>query len=342
MKTLVRPILTILFLAAFSAGAQGFFMGGRGSAPSVNLPTPTAYFGFESNALDHTGANHFTTNGGTMAFTAGRRGRAASFSQAAGVWLTGAPGLSTNAGRFEWAMWFQANPGSVGGGDVLGWWRTNFFAEQFRVILSDDQAGVTTPAGMWFDSLGYNAVRVRMLSGPATWRVGQYATKVVVTGGSLEGAYTDDRTNFGFSTYLSIGTGQTLDTVTGTVRTTIASDTNNLVAAYDAIPMPTNAYSRATQSYVADGWNLLTFAYTSNAVQVILNNQLTNGYALGAPIANFTNHVQVARSLVSGLIATFALDELVFFSGTNLTDHQRATLYNSGYGRTYTNGIGWR
>ncbi len=328
-------------LLAYHLAAQGFFFGGRG-ASSINLPTPTAYFGFESNALDHTGTHHWTTNGGTLSFGPGLRGRSASFSQASGVWLTGASGLSTNTGSFEWAIWFRANPATVSGGDVLGWWRANYFAEQFRIALDNDRAQVTTAAGQWYDRSFVHGLRVRPLSGPAAWRVSGIGV-VACDAGSIAVAYSPDVTNAPLAAELTAGAGQMYDSTTGTiVAIGPPFSATNVIATYTNVAVATNNYSTASLPYVADGWNLLSFAYNSNTVTLHLNNQTTNGYALGAPVANFTNALQLGKSLVSGLIATFAVDEVAFFSGANLTAHQRATLYNSGYGRTYTNGIGWR
>jgi hypothetical protein len=107
-------------LAAYYMTAQGFFFGGRGGTPSVNLPRPTAYWGFESNAVDHTGTNNFTTNGATLQFSAGVRGRAAMLGQSVGSWLSS---NSTNlqSAYQSWALvcWVKV-PADAGGSFLIG------------------------------------------------------------------------------------------------------------------------------------------------------------------------------------------------------------------------------
>jgi hypothetical protein len=239
---------------AYQLAAQGFFFGGR-ATPSVNLPTPTAYWGFESNALDYASTNHLTTNGSTMAFSPGVRGKAGSLSQAVGSWLTltnASAIASTGTSRWHMTGWVRVNSGSIGGSYLFG------------------KGGVTS--GEYFISAaGTNTTFGAEIGGAMVTRTGPWP----------EGEW------FFFS------------------------------------------------AEMARSFPISQLVLTINANP----RQLSSGFGTPTP---GTNQFVLGRSPDSGLISTFEVDELAFFNGTNLNGTELATLYNSGYGRTYTNSLGWR
>jgi hypothetical protein len=249
-----------------AAVAAGFWFGGKG-ASTIDLPTPSAYWGFESNALDYASTNHFTTNGGTVPYAKGVRGSCAVIGPANGGWLEAldSPALSYPDTAMTIAGWVYMTAADYGGDWVLG-------------------KGNTT-SNEW----------------------GIFPHRPVFPGDPLHMGVTANFAGFQVQ-FVPSGAGQE----------------------------PVNGWSFFVIRLFTSGSNRtmrMEYGATSNVVI-----QTTLPLAIG----DGTNAFRIGKNTASGLLTTLRVDELAIWSGTNLTAQQIQTLYNSGYGRTWTNGIGWR